>query len=95
MLHLCKQPSGGEFVGHLPRSSEQGNAILPYTINRMDEAMFHETLQDLDRQIERIEEFLKQRKQLAKHDSDLKTKLRQLQKEREQLLVSWPLQKAS
>jgi hypothetical protein len=58
----------------------------------VSEASYHETLQEIERQIELTEEFLKRRKHHARYDKDLDAKLRELRKEKQQLLHTGPFQ---
>jgi len=58
----------------------------------VDEATYREALQDIDRQIDLTEEFLKQRQHHAKYDTDLEARLRELRNEKEQLLQTGPFQ---
>ena len=56
-------------------------------INTVNEAPYCEALNELDRQIELIQQFLVQRKNLGARDTDLQSKLRVCIKERDELIA--------
>ena len=61
----------------------------------MDEVLFHEKVAELERQIELIEEFLDQRKDLVSGDKDLKVKLKKYRSELDRLLLIGPFEEIS
>jgi hypothetical protein len=61
----------------------------------MDPSQYHEQVAELKRQIELVEEFIRQRKKLAKKDSDVRVKLRLYRTQLDELLRLGSLEELS